>query len=138
MSWISLKPISGFRYFGIGLPSFHLYAGVSSFETSSPASKSGQSWRLKIFPSVPPLVFRLMMKKFQGLSFGTPFKKFSPAWTPKRVSIPTLEQAFGTAIADMNRKDVNGHFTLNGINMLSQVWQKVIEVGQIIINKLSF
>jgi hypothetical protein len=52
---------------------------VSSFETISPAFKSGQSWRLKIFPLVPPLVFRLMMKKFQKLSFGTAFKKFSAA-----------------------------------------------------------
>jgi hypothetical protein len=40
-----------------------------------------------------------------------------------------LEQALGTAIADMNRKDVNGHFTLNGVNKLPEVWQKVIEVG---------
>jgi hypothetical protein len=61
------------------MPSLQLYAGVSSFETISPAFKSGQSWRLKIFPLIPLLVFRLMMKKFQKLSFGTPFKKFSPA-----------------------------------------------------------
>jgi hypothetical protein len=44
-------------------------------DAKSPAFKSGQSWRLKIFP----LVFRLMMKNFQKLSFGTLFKKFSPA-----------------------------------------------------------
>jgi hypothetical protein len=61
---------------------------VSSFETISLAFKSGQSWRLKIFPLVPPLVFGLMMKNFRKLPFGTPFKKFSPAYTPKRVGIP--------------------------------------------------
>jgi hypothetical protein len=63
----------------LGMPSLQLYSGVSSFETISPAFKSGQSWRLKIFPLVTPLVFRLMMKNFRKLSFGTSFKKFSPA-----------------------------------------------------------
>jgi hypothetical protein len=61
------------------MPSHQLYAGRSSFETTSPAFKSGQSWRLKIFPLVTPLVFRLMMKNFRKLFFGTPFKKLSPA-----------------------------------------------------------
>ncbi len=36
----------------VGMPSLQIYAGVSSFETISPAFKSGQSWRLKIFPLV--------------------------------------------------------------------------------------
>jgi hypothetical protein len=49
---------------------------VSSFETISLAFKSGQSWRLKIFPLVPPLVFGLMMKNFRKLPFGTPLKNF--------------------------------------------------------------
>jgi hypothetical protein len=76
------------------MPSLQLYAGLSSFETISPAFKSGQSWRLKIFPLVLPLVFRLMMKNFRKLSFGTPFKKFSPAYTPRMVGIPTIETIF--------------------------------------------
>jgi hypothetical protein len=63
------------KVWAIGMPSLQLYAGLSSFETISPAFKLGRSWRLKIFP----LVLRLMMKNFRKLSFGTPFKKFSPA-----------------------------------------------------------
>jgi len=68
----------------LGMPSLQLYAGLSSFETISPAFKSSQSWRLKIFSLGPPLVLRLMMKNFRKLSFGTSFKKFSPAYVPKR------------------------------------------------------
>jgi hypothetical protein len=70
------------------MPSLQLYAGISSFETISPAFKSGQNWRLKKFPLVPSLVFRLMMKNFRKLSFGTPFKKifssldFKKGWHP--------------------------------------------------------
>jgi hypothetical protein len=51
---------------------------VSSFETMSPAFRSGQSWRLNIFP----LVLRVMIYNVQKLSFGTPFTNFSPAQTP--------------------------------------------------------
>ncbi len=58
-------------------------------DANSPAFKSGQSWGLKIFPLVPPLIFRLMIKNFRKLSFDTPFQKFSPAQNPKRVGIPT-------------------------------------------------
>jgi hypothetical protein len=66
-------------YPDVGMPSLQLYAGVSSFETISPAFISSQNWRLKNFLLVHPLILRLMMKNFLKLSFGTPFKKFSPA-----------------------------------------------------------
>ncbi len=49
------------------MPSLQLYAGVLTFETIPPAFKSGQSLRPKIFPLVPTLVFRSMMKNFRKL-----------------------------------------------------------------------
>jgi hypothetical protein len=54
----------------VGMPSLQLYAGVSSFEAISPASKSGQNWRLKVFPLVLPLVFRLKASTFCKKNFN--------------------------------------------------------------------
>ncbi len=54
----------------------------------SPAFRSGQSWILKIFFSVPTLVLGLMIDNFQTLSFGTPFTDFCPALTQKIVGVP--------------------------------------------------
>jgi hypothetical protein len=50
--------------FEVGMPSLQLYAGVSRFETISPAFKSGQSWRLKNFPLGPLFGFQANDEKF--------------------------------------------------------------------------
>jgi len=65
----------------LGMPTFQLYSGVFNFVTISSAFKLVQSWRLKIFPLVPPLIFKLIIKNVQKLSFGSLFKHFSPALT---------------------------------------------------------
>ncbi len=46
----------------IGMSSLQLYTGFSSFETMSPAFRSGQSWRLKIFPLVLCLMINNYLK----------------------------------------------------------------------------
>jgi hypothetical protein len=71
------------EHYSIGMPALQLCAGVSSFETISPAFKSDQSWRLKFVPLVPLSIFKLIIKNIWKLSFGTPFKTFVQLWLDK-------------------------------------------------------
>jgi hypothetical protein len=62
------------KHLSLVMPSLQLYTGVSLL----PALKTGQSW-IQDFSFGLPLIFRLMMKNFRKLSYGTHFKKFSQA-----------------------------------------------------------
>jgi hypothetical protein len=54
------------------MPSLQLSDHISSLQIRS-------NLAIENFSFSPPLIFRLMMKKFSKLSFGTPFKKLFPA-----------------------------------------------------------
>ncbi len=80
----SAFPYKSWKLYEAGMPSLQLWDHISSLQIRS-------KLKIESFSFGPPFGFQANDEKFSKIIFWYPFKKFSPAWTPKRVGIPHMK-----------------------------------------------